>query len=49
MKFVAFAGLLCGIVAVSMAMKKAKPHPSVRPRESESLYAIDELLQEQEF
>ena len=49
MKLLTFAGVLAGLVALSLAIKKTASHPVPQSKNPDQRYAIDELISEQEL
>ena len=49
MKFWTVAGLLAGLVAITMAWKKGAPKLAVGMRSAEKRYSIDEFISDQEL
>jgi len=49
MKFWTVAGLLAGLVAITMAWKQSSPKVIARSRATERRYSIDELISDQEL
>ncbi len=49
MKLLTFAGVLAGLVALSLAIKKTASQPVPLTKNPDQRYAIDELISEQEL
>jgi hypothetical protein len=49
MKFWTVAGLLAGLMAISIAWKKSSPKVAIGMRSAEKRYSIDELISDQEL
>jgi len=49
MKFLTFAGVLAGLVALSLAIKKTHAKPLPATKNPDQRYTIDELISDQEL